>query len=24
VIERNQIPLLVYDTEKEEISQWIK
>ena len=23
VIERNQIPLLVYDTEKEEISQWI-
>jgi len=24
VIERNQIPLLVYDTEKKEISQWIK
>ncbi|MGB7892861.1 MAG: XisH family protein [Microcoleus sp.] len=24
VIVRNQIPLLVYDTEKEEISQWIK
>ncbi|WP_373534024.1 XisH family protein [Microcoleus sp.] len=24
VIERNQIPLLVYDTEKKEISRWIK
>jgi XisH protein len=24
VIQRNQISLLVYDTEKEEISQWIK
>ncbi|MCC3514944.1 XisH family protein [Microcoleus sp. PH2017_18_LLB_O_A] len=24
VIERNQIPLLVYDTEKQEISEWIK
>lgn len=24
VIQRNQIPLLVYDTEKKEIAQWIK
>ncbi len=24
VIQRNQVPLLVYDTEKPEISQWIK